>query len=287
MGILFALITSFSQAIGYVALKKSYEELPPSVAFLFDAMFGLIILIPFSLIMGFNFNQAPMVFLYAIISAILSEAFVFYVFSKGELSITATIFSSYPIYTVLFSFFVNNDRPSPIHWLFIILTILGTVIVSLPNKFNKAEFKKKALILWGLAAAVSVGFADSISKNIIDKTSVEAFMFALAIVQVPVALIYLRLEKQKLSQFVNIISHFKKYKFALLGSLLNIITVFFLWLAFSSADLSVVSPLTAIYPGITILLAYLFLKERIKLKDFIGLIVIISGVIGISYFYQG
>lgn len=111
-------------------------------------------------------------------------------------------------------------------------------------------------------------------------------MFALAIVQVPVALIYLRLEKQKLSQFVNIISHFKKYKFALLGSLLNIITVFFLWLAFSSADLSVVSPLTAIYPGITILLAYLFLKERIKLKDFVGLIVIIAGVIGISYFYK-
>lgn len=287
MGIIFALITSFSQAIGYVALKKSYEELAPSVAFLFDAMFGLLILIPFSLIVGFNFNQAPTVFLYAIVSATLSEAFVFYAFSKGELSITATIFSSYPVYTVLFSFFVNNDRPSTIHWLFIILTILGTVIVSLPNKLNKSEFKKKALILWGLAAAVSVGFADSISKNIIDKTSVEAFMFALAIVQVPVALIYLRLEKQKLSQFVNIISHFQKYKFALLGSLLNIITVFFLWLAFSSSDLSVVSPLTAIYPGITILLAYLFLKERIKLKDFIGLIIIIIGIIGISYFYNG
>lgn len=287
MGIIFALITSLSQAIGYVALKKSYEELPPSVAFLFDAIFGLIILIPFSLIMGFDFDQAPTVFVYAIISAILSEAFVFYVFSKGELSITATIFSSYPIYTVLFSLFVNNDRPTLNHWVFIIMTILGTLIVSLPNKLNKSEFKKKTLILWGLAAAVSVGFADSISKNIIDRTSVEVFMFALAIVQLPVALIYLKLENQKMSQFVNIVSHFNKYKFALLGSFLNIVTVFFLWLAFSSANLSVVSPLTAIYPGITILLAYLFLKERIKFNDFVGLVVIIIGVIGISYFYTG
>ena len=104
--------------------------------------------------------------------------------------------------------------------------------------------------------------------------------------QVPVALVYLRIEKQKLGQFINTIKHFQKYKFALIGSFLSIITVLFLWLAFASSNLSVVSPLTGIYLGITIVLAYLFLKERIKLKDFIGLVVIIMGVIGISYFYK-
>ncbi len=285
MGIIFALLVSLSQAFGYVALKKSYKELPPSVAFLFDSVFGLLILIPFSLIVGFKFSQLPTVFIYALISAMLSEAYVFYALSKGELSITATIFSSYPLYTIFFSFFINKDKPSWVHWIFIILTIIGTIVVSLPHKFNTAEFKKKAIILWGLSAAVTVGLADSISKNVIDRTSVEAFMFALALVQVPVALVYLRLEKQKLSQFTETIKNFEKYKFAILGSFLNIVAVFFLWLAFSSSDLSIVSPLTAIYPGITILLAYIFLKERIKVKDFIGLIIIVAGVIGISYFY--
>jgi drug/metabolite transporter (DMT)-like permease len=285
VGIVFALLVSLSQAFGYVALKKSYKELPPSVAFLFDSIFGLLILIPFSLIVGFNFSNLPTVFIYALISAMLSEAYVFYALSKGELSITATIFSSYPLYTILFSFFINHDKPSFVHWIFIILTILGTVIVSLPHTFNKAEFKKKTIILWGVSAAITVGLADSISKNVIDRTSVESFMFALAIVQVPVALVYLRLEKQKFSQFITTIRNYDKYKFAILGSFLNIVAVFFLWLAFSGSNLSIVSPLTAIYPGITILLAYVFLKERIKLKDFIGLIIIVTGVIGISFFY--
>lgn len=63
-------------------------------------LFGLLIWIPFSLMIGFDFNHLPKVLIYALISGILSEAFTFYVFSKGEISITGTIFASYPIYTI-------------------------------------------------------------------------------------------------------------------------------------------------------------------------------------------
>jgi drug/metabolite transporter (DMT)-like permease len=103
MGIIFGLLASLSQAISYTLLKRSYRELAPSVAFLFDACFGLLIWIPFAFYIGFDFNHLPLVMIYALISALLSEAFVFYVLSKGEISLTGTIFSSYPIYTILFS----------------------------------------------------------------------------------------------------------------------------------------------------------------------------------------
>ena len=108
MGIIFGLLAALSQAISYTFLKKSYEELPPSVAFLFDACFGLLIWVPFALIIGFNFSHLPLVAIFALISALLSEAFVFYVLSKGEISITGTIFASYPVYTILFSLFINH-----------------------------------------------------------------------------------------------------------------------------------------------------------------------------------
>src|SRR3989338_6561682 len=285
MGIIFGLLAALSAATSFTLLKKSYQELAPSVAFLFDACFGLLIWIPFALIVDFDFNHLPLVMIFALISALLSEAFVFYVLSKGEISITGTIFSSYPIYTILFSLFINNERLLPWHWFFVGLTILGTLIVSFPDKINKQELKKKAIILWGVAGAIAVGLSDSLSKNVIDKTSAEAFLFALAFAQVPVALIYLRLEKQKLGQFKNTIQHFKRYQYAIFGSLFNIVCVLFLWLAFQDTLASIASPLTAIYPGIMIILAYFFLKERIKLKELIGLITIIIGVIGISYFY--
>ena len=285
MGIIFGLLAALAQAIGFTLLKKSYEELPPSVAFLFDACFGLLIWIPFALVMGFNFSHIPLVLLFALISALLSEAFVFYVLSKGEISITGTIFSSYPIYTILFSLFINHEKLLPWHWFFVGLTILGTIVVSWPEKITKQELKKKMIILWGVAGAMAVGLSDSLSKNVIDKTSAEAFLFALAFAQVPVALVYLKLEKQKIGQFKNIISQFKKYQYSIYGSFFSVITVLFLWLAFQDTFASIASPLTATYPGIMIVLAYFFLKERVKLKDLIGLLIVIAGVIGISYFY--
>jgi len=278
-------LAALAQAIGFTLLKKSYEELPPSVAFLFDACFGLLIWIPFALVMGFNFSHIPLVLLFALISALLSEAFVFYVLSKGEISITGTIFSSYPIYTILFSLFINHEKLLPWHWFFVGLTILGTIVVSWPEKITKQELKKKMIILWGVAGAMAVGLSDSLSKNVIDKTSAEAFLFALAFAQVPVALVYLKLEKQKIGQFKNTISQFKKYQYSIYGSFFSVITVLFLWLAFQDTFASIASPLTATYPGIMIALAYFFLKERVKLKDLIGLIIVITGVIGISYFY--
>lgn len=286
MGIIFGLLAAFSQAISYTVLKKSFAVLAPSVAFLFDACFGLLIWIPFALIVGFDFNHLPLVVFFALISALLSEAFVFYVLSKGEISITGTIFSSYPIYTILFSLFINHERLLPLHWLFVGVTILGTVIVSLPEKITKKELKKKAIILWGVAGAMAVGLSDSLSKNVIDKTSAEAFLAALALAQVPVALVYLRLEKQSLSQFKNTISQFTKYKYAIAGSFMTVVSLIFLWLAFADTYASIASPLTATYPGLMIILAYFFLKERVKFKDLIGLLVIIIGVIGISYFYN-
>lgn len=285
MGIIFSLLTAFFQAIGYTVLKKSYEELPPSVAFLFDACFGLLIWIPFALIVGFDFNHLPLVMFFALISALLSEAFVFYVLSKGEISVTGTIFSSYPIYTILFSLFINNEKLLLWHWFFVGLTILGTIIVSWPEKINRKELKKKAIILWGVAGAMAVGLSDSLSKNVIDKTSAEAFLVALALAQLPVALIYLKLEKQKFSQFKNTIKKFSQYKYAIFGSFMTVVSLIFFWLAFQDTYASIASPLTATYPGLMIILAYFFLKERIKPKDLAGLIVIIFGVIGISYFY--
>lgn len=103
MGILFALLAAVSQATLWVSLKKSYENLKPSVAFFLDMVIGLIIWIPFSLLVGVDFTNLPILLVYALISGILSEAFVFYVMSKGEVSFTSTIFSTYPLFTIFFS----------------------------------------------------------------------------------------------------------------------------------------------------------------------------------------
>lgn len=91
LGILFGLTASLFFAFSYISLKRSYEEFPPSVAFFLDALFGLLIWIPVALSLGINTNVFLTVLPWAVASAILSEAYFFYVLSKGEVSITGTI----------------------------------------------------------------------------------------------------------------------------------------------------------------------------------------------------
>lgn len=285
MGIIYGLLAAFSFAVSYIALKKSFDEFPPSVAFFFDMIFGLIIWIPFSFFLGFDLNHIYKVFIYAVISGILSEAFTFYVLSKGEISITGTIFASYPIYTILFSILILGESLVPIHWLFIFITLIGTLLASLPEKMKKKELKKKAYILWALAGAIAVGLSDTISKGAIDKTSAAAFLFTLAIVQVPISLIYLKLEKETSRHIIKFAKNYKIYKYAIAGSFFNVIGLIGLWLAFENTFASIASPLTAAYPGIMVILAVIFLKEKPRKIEILGLFLILLGVIGISRFY--
>ncbi len=285
MGIVYALLSSVFFALGFTSLKKSFKEFPPSVGFFFDMIFGLLIWIPFSLIIGFDFSDILQVLPYALISAILSEAFIFYILSKGELSITGTIFASYPVYTILFAVILLGERLQLLHWIFIFITIIGTTIASLPKKITKEELKSKKYILWAIAGALAVGLSDTISKGVIDKTSAAAFLFSLALMQIPISLIYLRLEKETPQHIFKFAKNIGKYKYAIMGSLLNVLGLVGLWLAFENTYASIASPLTAAYPGIMIILAILWLKEKPRLIEIIGLGLIMVGVIGVSYFY--
>ena len=285
MGVFFALLSSVSFAVSFTLLKRSYKEFSPSVAFFFDMLFGLLLWIPFSLILGFDYSHLSKVFVYALISGILSEAFVFYVLSKGEISITGTIFASYPIYTILFSILLLGERLSPLHWFFVFVTILGTFLASLPAKVTRSELGKKKYILWAIAGATAVGFSDTISKGIIDQTSAAAFLFALAIVQIPISLTYLKLEKENYRHLLYFAKNLEKYKFSLGGSFFNVTGLIGLWLAFEYTYASIASPLTAAYPGIMIILAMFFLKERPRKIELIGLGLILAGILGISSFF--
>jgi bacterial/archaeal transporter family protein len=283
MGIVFALIAALSQAILYVALKKSYESVKPSVAFFFDMVLGICIWIPFSLLVGIDFAQIWVVLVYALISAILSEAFVFYVFSKGEVSYTGTLFSTYPIFTILLSVWWLGERLLFWQWVMVGMVIIGTLIVSAPEKFNRREFANKAYLIWPILGAIAVGVSDVMSKGIIDKTSPQLFLFALAFAQIPVALSYLRAEKQRIPRLSEVRKDWGTYKFAMLGSLMNVITVLFLWLAFSRAPASIASPITAAYPGFVILFAITWLREKVALKDYVGFALIVLSVMGVTY----
>src|SRR3989344_161427 len=282
-GVIAAIYSSFFLALSQASLKKSYRELRPSVAFFFDMVFGVLLWLPLAIYFGVNLASFNEVLIYAIISAILSEAVVFYALSKGQLSITSILIGSYPIYTILFSFLINKELLTLSQSLFVALTIIGTLISYLPSKLSREELKKSGALIWPLIAAVGIGLSDTLSKKIITKTEDFTFLFVLALVQIPVAFIYLKLEKQNIIKKMQVIRQKAyDYKNAIAGSLFNIIGTGLLWIAFSRTLASIASPITATSGVLVIIISLLFLDEKISLRQILGIFLVILGIIGIA-----
>lgn len=281
LGIIIAIISAVFMAVMQILLKKSYKELDPSVAFFFDAIFGVLIWIPTGFIFGATIGGVIDCLIYAIISAILSEALVFYALSKGDLSVATVMISTYPIYTLLFSRYINNEILSKEQLIFIILTILGTVLTCFDKDFKFKNLKKLTMLI-PIITAVAIGLSDTLTKKIINDTSSFSFLVAIAIVQIPVALIYLKIAKQKLSGiFAEVKNGIKEYKYSIIGSLLNILGTGCLLVSFNYGMASIVSPLTAIYTPFVLIYSFMFLKEKINKINLIGIITALVGTFGI------
>ncbi len=281
LGIIIAIVSAMFMAAMQILLKKSYKELDPSIAFFFDAMFGVLIWIPVGFIFGATIKGIINCLVYAIISAILSEALVFYALSKGDLSISTVMIATYPIYTLLFSRYINKEILSGEQLVFIVLTILGTILTCF-DKDLKIKKLKSLTMLIPIITAVAIGLSDTLTKKVINETSSFSFLVAIAIVQIPVALIYLKIAKQKFSNiFKELKIGMKEYKYSIIGSLLNVLGTGCLLVSFNYGMVSIVSPLTAIYTPIVLIYSFIFLKEKINKLNFAGIIAALIGTFGI------
>lgn len=283
-GITAAIYASLMLGIGEAAIKKSYRELSPSIAYAFAALLGVVLWIPLALIFGGSFQAFLTVFPYALVSAVFSEAFYFFALSKGKLSVTATILSSYPIYTIGFSYLINGERLGSLEALFVWTAIAGTLLACLPAKTGRNEkWRRVSLWLWPLAAAVAAGFSDTISKSIINQTSSFDFLLALAIAQLPVAAGYLLLEKQGMAgHFRAIYKHPRHYFQAIVGAILSTAGVALLWISFNSTLASIASPIVATSGALIVLIAALFMDETMTLKQGLGILLVFIAVLGLS-----
>lgn len=283
MGLLIAITSAVLLATANMTLKRSFKSFTPAVGFFFFAMISFVIWSVVALSLGVHFEYFLQSLIYGLISAVLAQAFYIYALSKGELSITGTVLATFPIYTILFSFFINGETLNSRQVLFVALTIIGTIIISLPEKISKQDIKNSTYIIWPLAAAISIGVADSLTKKLIDQSSAGTFILGAAIMQVPVAIALLLLLKEKLVGLRELKSNFKEYRLVLLGAMFVSLHTMTLFVAFDFAPASIVSPIIGgLVPVLTVIFSLTILKERVSIKDFVSILIVLAGVIGIS-----
>ncbi|HEX9804365.1 MAG TPA: DMT family transporter [Candidatus Dojkabacteria bacterium] len=281
--ILLPIISSLLLALGNVALRKSFKNVTPAFTFTMIAIFSIITLIPVGFILGVEKDALLLSLFYGLLSAVLGQALYNYALSKGEMSITATLLSTFPVYTILFSYFINDERLTRIQILLVAVTIIGTMIISLTEKFDRSEFKNISYVFWPILSAVMVGLTDSLAKNFIDRSGSGTFLVGVAIMQLPVSLIFMRIMKEPLRRIVDSFRKINIYKFALLGGFFATLHIMTLFLSFEKFDASIAAPIIGGgAPLLTLVLSLIIFKDRISKKDYLGLFVTMAGIIGVS-----
>lgn len=197
----------------------------------------------------------------------------------GNISILSPIGSSYSVLVILFSVLFRAESLNSIQFASIFSVIIGTILISTNLKkimnLNLALTDKAvpygiaAMLCWGSSfiligdLSLKIGWLETINLTTVSGLVVLFFM--------------MWIRKKKFG--------IEKKPAYLLAALLGILsTMGYLGysLGVGSVYASIVAPVVAAAPSVTIILALIFLKEKLLLEQKIGVLILISGMMGLA-----
>ncbi len=266
-----AILASLLWGVGFVLIKKSLSELSPFVTNMIGAVFDLLLWIPFSLYFGIRWDF----FLMAVCLAFFASLpnFVFpYIISKSDVSLSGTVLAAYPAVTVLLSLIFLKESLDFLQLLGIAAIIIGIFFIAKPEH---KKLKIAGWIWWAVFAAAVIGLGDFISKVAINNFGLYTFTFSLALCSLS-SLAVIRIFDKEPVRFGKWNKHLY---YNILGNFFLPLGLLFLYLALSRGPASLVSPVTSTYPMITVILAFIYLREKINRRQAIGILITILGVV--------
>lgn len=210
--------------------------------------------------------------------------FVFYLFALkiGKVSIVSVITAGYPAVAVLLAIVLLDERLTSAEAFGVSLVILAIIALSLPEGLGRRDSGEKksgerrslrwlfwavmAFVFWGIWAVPSKVAIESIGES--DYIFIDSLTMVL--IWVP---LWLFMEKGRLDRNIRKLSYS-----ATAGTLASIGTVC-LFLGIANGQVSIVTPVTSIYPIFTVILARLMLKERLRWLQYLAIVCGVSGTV--------
>jgi len=278
MWLIYALLTACLWGTGQLFLKKGYARISPLWTAVIDLPIYLLIFVPFSLVKGASFDINPEDILLIFIVATLTVAY-YYGLAKGQLAVSGTLIAAYPIVTVIASIMFLGEYISPLQILAVGSVILGTVLISLNDKFRLG--KNKSLIIWPIATAFILGISDFVAKIALNGVSVDTYNLWLPLISIVSVSIFWSLDRKGRRW------HKEKSSSSLWQTLIGVtmISLGFLFFNFalSLQNASLVTPVSSIYAVLTVILSFVFLKEKINVPQRWGILLTLMGIFLIGH----
>lgn len=282
IGIAYAIIAMVSFGLSEIFAKLATDKIGGKKAMLFSQLFGILLIAGyialFIEIPEFTFQTLGITVLCSIFAGIGLITF-FKAMEIGNVSIASPIAANWVIVTVIMSLIFLKESLTFLQSISLIILMLGIFLLSIVWK----DFKK------AIKSGISVGVKESLITMFcwgigffLLKFVVDAWGTIFPIIffrGIGFIMAYTIIAKNKLN--INITPKIV-ILFLTLAALFDIVGLITYSTGIQTEYVSIVSPIAAAAPLITIILAYIFIKERMILNQKIGALLILTGLILIS-----
>jgi len=268
--------------------KKTLDKIDAARTLLWMQIFGI-----FPILVYLVFNWGPVnlggniiLFLFLLAAADLSAYFLFYRgLQKGLVSILSPVFAAQGGVAVLVSVFIFKETVEPVRWLGVALAFSGIILISFkPLKSVKLTLRNISkglpevligMIIFGFFFPCQARFLKYQGEGWI----VSMILTRCIVVLIILASIYLTSFGKKTRVEIRVKEN-KLWPWLMLIALFDVIASLSVAWGLKFTDItSVVVVLQGAFPLPTIILARIFLKEKLAFNQVIGVAAIIGGLI--------
>jgi len=203
--------------------------------------------------------------------------FLYYIFFYGALMLSSAqeafiMNYTWPIWVVIFSFFILKEKPSFLKILAILISFFGVYLVATKGSLMAFSIENIFGVLMGLGAGVCYGLFSILGKKRkYEETSsmLLYYLFALVFISV-ITFSFFDIRILTLKEFLGV---------AWLGIFVSGVA-FVLWFsALKYGDTAKMSNIIFLTPFLSLVYIYFILGEKILISSVIGLVVIVFGII--------
>ncbi|MFH0971005.1 MAG: DMT family transporter [Candidatus Micrarchaeota archaeon] len=274
LGLGVALCWGVADFFAKIATTREKNYVPIHIS----AFFGFLILIAYN-ILSPPVGYAPFTIIFGIAPVAFLWAFGWWLFflslREGKVSVISSIGGSFGLVTLLLGMVVLGETPSILQILGALLIVISVFILSLGSlDLSKIIFDQDslratgAMICWGIGFIMIVPFAKAYPPQV---SVLSHVMFTLIFTTLFVLISGKKFLPSRKRNFIPSI-------FASVDAIGNVIY----YAAAATVYTSLLAPLSSIYPLFAVILAYLFLNERLKRFQIVSIAGILLGILLIS-----
>jgi len=285
--VLTVLLTGTAGVVSKYALRGATTSTLVMSSFIVIMPISIVLLLYYVLVIGLG-GIDPFYVALGLASALFANLGFFLYFDsleRGPLLIVGPITSAYPAIIVVVALLVFNETLNLLQAVGVAMTMAAVIVLLYLHGASMGRMKcpRSALGL-AILAAVSWGAWGILLKVALEGLDIILYFGLAAIVMPPLTLLYLRLRNKgkALREMLRLPQYSIPVIFAVISVELEQMGFYNETLAVSTGPASLVFPVIASYPVVTIVITYAFLKERVSLKEGLLIIAVVAGIILLS-----